>query len=106
MLVAGDTHPLVVMTMLHRHYRQVLRLDGAGVTSADEAAALLGLRSAYPAKKALAQVARLGVGPDRPGHPAAGRRPTSTSGGSPPCPGEAVLEVLVARLSRLVRQGR
>ena len=61
MLGAGDSHPLVVMALLHRHYRQMLRLDGAGVTSPEEAAQILGLRSAFPAKKALAQARRLGT---------------------------------------------
>lgn len=105
MLVAGDSHPLVVMTVLHRHYRQILRLDGAGVTSADEAAALLGLRSSFPAKKALAQATRLGSV-----RVARAIRLLAEADldlrGSTALAGEAVLEVLVARLSRLGRQGR
>ncbi len=105
MLVAGDSHPLVVMTVLHRHYRQILHLDGAGVTSADEAAALLGLRSSFPAKKALAQATRLGSV-----RVARAIRLLAEADldlrGSTALAGEAVLEVLVARLSRLGRQGR
>ena len=105
MLVAGDSHPLVVMTILHRHYRQILRLDGAGVTSADEAATLLGLRSSFPAKKALAQATRLGSV-----RVARAIRLLAEADldlrGSTALAGEAVLEVLVARLSRLGRQGR
>jgi DNA polymerase-3 subunit delta len=105
MLVAGDSHPLVVMSMLHRHYRQILRLDGAGVISPDEAAALLGLRSSFPAKKALAQATRLGAV-----RVARAIRLLAEADldlrGSTGLPGEAVLEVLVARLSRLGRQGR
>ncbi len=46
---------------LHGHYRKMLQLDGSGVTSAEEAAQLLGIRSAYPAKKALAETRRLGM---------------------------------------------
>ncbi len=105
MLGAGDTHPLVVMALLHRHYRQMLRLDGAGVTSADQAAQVLGLRSSYPAKKALAQAGRLGSA-------RIGRAFSLLAGadmdlrGVTDLPGEVVLEVLVARLSRLARQGR
>jgi len=57
---AGGSHPLVVLSILHRHYQAMLRLDGAGVTSGEQAAALLGLRSAFPAKKALEQGRRLG----------------------------------------------
>jgi DNA polymerase III subunit delta len=105
MLVAGDSHPLVVMTILHRHYRQILRLDGAGVGSADEAATLLGLRSSFPAKKALAQATRLGSV-----RVARAIRLLAEADldlrGSTALAGEAVLEVLVARLSRQGRQGR
>jgi len=105
MLEAGDSHPLVVTTMLHRHYRQMLRLDGAGVTSSEEAARLLGLRSAFPARKALAQADRMGS-----------RRIAEAIGlvaradldlrGVTELPGVVVLEILVARLGRLARQGR
>ena len=105
MLSAGESHPLVVITLLHRHYRQMLRLDGSGVRSAEEAAALLGIKSAYPAKKALAQSSRLGT--DR-----IARAITLLAEadldlrGSTGLPGETVLEVLVARLSRLGGQQR
>ena len=105
MLVAGDTHPLVVMALLHRHYRQLLRLDGAGVSSPDQAAQVLGLRSSYPAKKALAQSTRMGSA-------RIGRAIQLLAAadmdlrGVTDLSGETVLEVLVARLSRLVRQGR
>lgn len=105
MLVAGDTHPLVVMSILHRHYRQLLRLDGAEVTSAEQAAEVLGIRSAFPAKKALAQSTRLGAA-----RIASAIRMLAQADmdlrGMTDLPGEAVLEVLVARLSRLARQGR
>jgi len=105
MLVAGDSHPLVVMTVLSKHYRQLLRLDGAGVRSADEAAGLLGLRSSFPARKALEQANRLGSL-----RIARAIRLLAEADldirGSTALPGETVLEVLVARLSRLGRQGR
>ncbi len=105
MLGAGDSHPLVVMANLHRHYRQILRLDGAGGISAEEAAQILGLRSAYPAKKALAQTRRLGTA-------RIGRAIQLLAAadvelrGTTLLPGEVVLEVLVARLSRLVTRTR
>jgi DNA polymerase-3 subunit delta len=105
MLGAGESHPLVVMSVLHRHYRQMLRLDGAGATSPEQAAKMLGLRSAYPAKKALAQSQRLGAA--RIGR-AVQLLAEADLGmrGATGLPGDLVLEVLVARLSRLVRQGR
>ena len=105
MLAAGESHPLVVMSILHRHYRQMLRLDGSGANSAEEAAQLLGLRSVFPAKKALAQSRRLGA-------PRIGRAIQLLAAadldlrGLTDLSGETVLEVLVARLSRLAGPGR
>ena len=52
----------MILAILHRHYQAMLRLDGSGVTSGEEAAALLGARSVYPAKKALEQGRRMGAG--------------------------------------------
>jgi DNA polymerase III subunit delta len=96
----GGSHPLVVLSILHRHYQAMLRLDGAGVTSGEQAAALLGARSVFPAKKALEQGRRLG--PARLGRAVMllaeadldvrGRSALTDS---------TVLEVLVGRLSRL-----
>ncbi|HXW34456.1 MAG TPA: DNA polymerase III subunit delta [Acidimicrobiales bacterium] len=57
---AGGAHPLVILAVLHRHYQTMLRLDGLSVSSAEEAASLIGARSTYPVKKALDQAARLG----------------------------------------------
>jgi len=97
---AGSFHPLQVMAILHRHYQAMLRLDGSGVTTPDEAAARLGMRSSFPARKALEQGRRLG--------------PTGISRaitlladadldvrGRSALPPETVIEVLVGRLSRL-----
>lgn len=61
MMTGGDRHPLVVMATLHRHYGQMLRLDGSGCRNEAEAAKLLGIKgSTYPAKKAMTQGRRLG----------------------------------------------
>ena len=57
---AGEFHPLAVMGILHRHYQTMLRLDGAQVASADEAALMLGARSVYPVKKAMEQGRQMG----------------------------------------------
>ncbi len=106
MLGAGGTHPLVVMTQLHRHVRRMLVLDGSGATTQEQAAERLGLRgSTFPAKKALAQSRRLGsVGIARAVQLLA--EADLDIRGESGLPADAVLEVLVARLSRLVRQGR
>jgi DNA polymerase-3 subunit delta len=98
---AGERHPLVVMATLHRHFQAMLRLDGSGVHSESEAASLLGM-APYPAKKALTQARRLGSA-------AIGRAIVLLAQcdldlrGASEAPDELILEVLVARLCRLVR---
>ena len=100
MLSAGESHPLVVLAQLHKHYRQMLRLDGAGVTSPEQAADVLGIKSAFPAKKALAQANRLGSA-----RIARAVRLLAEADldlrGTTGLSAELVVEILVARLSRL-----
>ncbi len=100
LLDAGDRHPLVVLSTLHRHFAAMLRLDGSGARTDAEAAEMLGLKSAFPAKKALAQSRRLG--------PARLRRAIALLAeadldlrGAKAWPPELVTEVLVARLCQL-----
>ncbi|MDP9386997.1 MAG: DNA polymerase III subunit delta [Actinomycetota bacterium] len=103
LLDAGDRHPLVVMATLHRHHAAMLRLDGAPVADERAAAALLGT-APYPAKKALAQTRRLGsAGVARALELLAAA--DLDLRGATALPGVVVLEVLVARLSRLGRRG-
>jgi len=104
MLEGGGSHPLVVLAILHRHYRQLLRLDGSGATSPEQAADILGMRSAFPARKALAQSRRLGSARIARAIRLLADADLALRGASA-LPSEAVLEVLVARLSRLARQG-
>jgi DNA polymerase-3 subunit delta len=100
LFVAGGLHPLQVLAILHRHYQAMLRLDGSGVTTPDEAAALLGMRSSFPARKALEQGRRLGpVGISRAVTLLA--EADLDLRGRSALPSETVLEVLVGRLSRL-----
>jgi len=107
LLAAGGRHPLVVTATLHTHYARMLRLDGAGITDEKSAAAALGITgSTFPAKKALAQSRRLG-------HDGVARAITLLAAadlalkGTIDWPPELVVEVLVARLSRLnPRAGR
>jgi DNA polymerase-3 subunit delta len=96
----GGSHPLVVLSILHRHYQDMLRLDGAGVTSGEQAAELLGARSVFPARKALEQGRRMGAA-------RVGRAVTLLADadldvrGRSALPDGTVLEILVGRLSRL-----
>jgi DNA polymerase-3 subunit delta len=99
MLEAGERHPLVVMATLHRHYAAMLRLDGSGARDERGAAQVLGV-APFPAKKALAQARRLGfAGVGRAIELLA--QADLDLRGSSGWPEALVLEVLVARLSRL-----
>lgn len=100
-LLRAGRHPLAILAILHTHYTRLLRLDGSGAADDVAAAALLGMKgSTFPAKKALAQARRLGS-------EHVGRAITLLANadldlkGVREWPDELVLEVLVARLSRL-----
>ncbi|MCZ7629056.1 MAG: hypothetical protein M5U19_08325 [Microthrixaceae bacterium] len=101
MMGAGGRHPLAVMATLQTHYDRMLRLDGSGVRDESAAAALLGMKgSTFPAKKAMAQGARLG-------HVKLARsigllaKADVDLRGATATPPEAVMELLVARLAAL-----
>jgi DNA polymerase-3 subunit delta len=101
-LLAGDGgHPLVVMVHLHRHYRQMLRLDGSGVTTREQAAEVLGVHS-FPAEKALSQSRRMGSVRIAQAIALLAEADLELRG-TTLLSGETVLEVLVARLARLGR---
>ncbi|MHB1517559.1 MAG: DNA polymerase III subunit delta [Acidimicrobiales bacterium] len=104
-LGSGDSHPLAVLTILHRHYRLMLQLDGSGVRTAEQASELLGTKSSYPAKKALAQASRLGSSGIGRAVDLVARADLDVRGLTE-LSGDAVLEVLVARLARLAGTGR
>jgi len=97
---AGGMHPLQLMAVLHRHYQAMLRLDGSGVTSPEEAAARLGTRSAFPARKAMEQARRLGPADIGRAVVLIADADLDVRGRSA-LPESTVLEVLVGRLSRL-----
>jgi DNA polymerase-3 subunit delta len=105
-LLGAGRHPLVVLATLHTHYGRILRLEGSGAADEKQAAALLGLTgSTFPAKKALGQARRIG-------HEGAARAISLLAEadlalkGAVEWPEELVLEVLVARLSRLGPRAR
>jgi DNA polymerase-3 subunit delta len=100
MLAAGERHPLVVLATLHRHYQAMLKLDGAGVRDENEAAALLGT-SPFPAKKAMNQARRLQSGGIAKAIAWLADADLDLRGAKA-WPDELILDVLVARLSRLV----
>jgi DNA polymerase-3 subunit delta len=102
LLGAGGRAGPELVAILHRHFSNMLQLDGADVGSPEEAAALLGLRSPYPAKKALAQSRRLGSERLAQAITLIAAADLDVKGQTA-LPGELVLEILVARLCRLVR---
>jgi len=101
MLNAGDRHPLQVMTILHQHFSRLLALDGSGARDEAAAAAAMGIKPGFPARKALEQYQRLGGTATAR---AIGMLATADQDlrGARELPEELVMEVLVARLSRLV----
>lgn len=105
---AGGRHPLVVLSILHRHFGNILRVQSPEVVSEADAAQLLGIakgRSTFPAKKALDASRRLGPA-------GAGDAITALAEAELAVKGKLgweplwVLEVLVARLCRLSRAAR
>ena len=97
----GGRHPLVILATLHTHFGRMLRLEGSGVADERAAAAALGITgSTYPAKKALVQVRRLGYESLARAVNLLAEADLALKG-AVDWPGDAVLEVLVARLSRL-----
>jgi DNA polymerase-3 subunit delta len=99
---AGGRHPLQVMAVLHNHYVRLARLDGVDAAGEAEAANALGIKPGFPARKALQQYHRLGGGGVQ-------RAIDLLAGadldlrGAKELPDEVVMDVLVARLSRLTR---
>lgn len=102
MLAGGGRHPLVVHAVLTAHYGRMLRLEGSGARDEAEAAAVLGLsgRASFPAKKALAQSRRLGFSGIARAL-ALLHEADCVLKGQRDIPPELVMEVLVARLTRL-----
>ena len=105
MLRAGERHPLQVMSILHGHYSKLLSLDGSDARDEASAAAVMGIKPGFPARKALDQYRRLGsAGTSR----AIGLLAQADLDlrGAKEWPEELVMEVLVARLSRLAGSAR
>jgi DNA polymerase-3 subunit delta len=100
MVQGGGRHPLQVMAILHGHYSKMARLDGSGATDQDSAAAALGIKSGFPAKKALDGSRRLGRDGLRRAIGLLARADLDLRGATG-MDEVAVMEVLIARLSRL-----
>jgi DNA polymerase-3 subunit delta len=107
MMGAGDRHPLQLLSTLHSHYGRMLRLDGADAADERAAAAILGIKgSTFPARKALGQARRLGHEGVSEALRLLHEADLDLRGFTKDWPEGLVMEVLVARLSRLGPRGR
>jgi DNA polymerase III subunit delta len=100
MMGSGDRHPLQVMAILHGHYTKLLKLDGSDARDEQSAAQVLGIKAGFPARKALDQYRKLsGTGVTRA--IALLAQADLDLRGAKDWPESLVMEVLVARLSKL-----
>jgi DNA polymerase III subunit delta len=99
MLGGGERHALQIMATLHKHVAGLLALDGANVSSRDEAATLVGM-APFPAEKLMKLSRRLGSERVAEQLLLVADADLDLKGASE-WPDELVLEVLVARLARL-----
>jgi DNA polymerase-3 subunit delta len=102
MMHGGGRHPLQIMAIMHSHYTNIAKLDGADARSEQDAMAATGITSPYPAKKALANYRRLGPASTRRAVELLAQADLDLRGAKDLDP-ELVMEVLVARLSKLRR---
>jgi DNA polymerase-3 subunit delta len=100
MMHGGERHPLQVMAILHGHYTRLLALDGSGARDEASAAAAMGIKPGFPARKALDQYRVLGAGGVTRAIGLLAQADLDLRGAKE-WPDELVMEVLVARLSRL-----
>jgi DNA polymerase-3 subunit delta len=100
MIHGGERHPLQIMAILHNHYGRLARLDGAEAHSDADAAQAMGIKPGFPAKKALANYRRLGGGGVSRAVQLLAKADLDLRGDTD-LDDELVMEVLVARLSRL-----
>lgn len=103
MMHGGDRHPLQVMAILHQHYTRLARLDGVDARNEQDAADAMGIRPGFPAKKALGNYRRLGGDGVHRAIDLLARADLDLRGDTD-LDDETVMEVLVARLSRLGRR--
>lgn len=94
-----DSHFFQVLGLLANRYAQMMKIDGRGVRSADDAVAILG-GAPFTAKKVYEQYQRLGSGGVQRAVELLAEADNDLRGGKDWEP-ELVMEVLVARLARL-----
>ena len=100
MVRSGEYHPLQLMALLHNHYSRLLRLDGPTTPSVAEAMSLIGSKSDFQARKYLDTSRRLGSKNVAGAIQLLARADVDLRGGKD-LEDELVMEILIARLSRL-----
>jgi DNA polymerase-3 subunit delta len=99
MLGSGDSHPMQVLALLANRYAQMMKIDGRGVRTTDDAVMILGGKP-FTAKKVLEQYQRLGSGGISRAISLIATADVDLRGGKD-WDAPLIMEVLVARLSRL-----
>jgi DNA polymerase-3 subunit delta len=102
MLHGGERHPLQIMAILHGNYANLAKLDGVDARTEADAMAATGIKSPFPAKKALQTYQRLGPASTKRAMELLAQADLDLRGAKDLEP-ELVMEVLVARLSKLRR---
>ena len=101
MVHGGERHPLAILASLTNHYARMASLDGAPVSNERDAAAFLGVKgSTYPVKKALQQAKKMEPGNVKRAWGLLAVADLDLRGGTA-AEAEQVLEVLIARLTKL-----
>jgi len=99
MMNDGDSKQFLILALLSNRYAQMMKIDGRGVRSATDAAAILGGKE-FTARKVLEQYQRLGSAGISRAISLLATADVDLRGGKDWEP-ELVMEVLVARLARL-----
>jgi len=99
----GAQHPMQILSFLSSHYYRILQLSSRNGITSEEAATLLGDKSAYRAKKTLSEANRLGPEKPKRAIQLLAEADVNLRGGTG-IPAETVMEILVARLSTLYKR--
>lgn len=101
LMQAGERHPIQILAQLHNHYARLARLDGAEISTAADAEAILGIKG-FPAQKAVTAYRGLGSSGVRRAYGLLAGADRDLRGGTGLEEG-VVMDVLVARLARLTK---
>lgn len=104
MVRSGEYHPFQILSILHNHYAKLLRLDGSGASAIPDVMSVISSRSEFQARKYLELARRIGARRTVEAIGLLARADRDLRGGKG-LDEEIVLEILLARLSRLGGSG-